>query len=137
MVRAPIGTAQRYSGQVEQIEDVAEVELVLEREAENVKARDRSARFEAPERYASPPHVLGHIWPWRKDPFARNLWLQVENVVEKTQTEMGHPDFVDIRKGKGELDGYRGVVLVYRVVFLTKIARRLRHSGQKACTADG
>jgi hypothetical protein len=84
----------------------------------------------AQERKTSLPHKDLRIDPRREGPFCQDLGMAIQDMMQDLQAEVGHPDLVAVRKGKGHLQASLRGVLMDRVVLPSQIAGRLTHVGK-------
>ena len=49
------------------------------------------------------PHGLLHINPWSINPFSGDIWLLVQDVIEDSQTQVGLPEVINVRKSKRDM----------------------------------
>ncbi len=127
IVRAAIGRAQGDAGQVEAVERVGEELLVGQAKADDIEITQGMARLQAEERHRFLAHERFHVHPGRVRAFGQHVRLAVDDVVEQHQAQVGHAEFVGVRKGQGQAHGDRVPVFGHAVVLAPGVARRLLH----------
>ena len=87
-----LGAAQRYAGQIQRFEDVAEAHLVLQGDAQEVELAHRRAAFEREQGHVLRAHQRGHVHPRGKRALAEGVFARVDGVIEDLHAQMGHAD---------------------------------------------
>ena len=73
-----------------------------------------------------------HVAPGGKDPLAPDPFRLVHGAIEDAQSQVGHSNFVSVRKAHGKAHIYRCLILDDLVVFPAGVAGWLLDGGQDA-----
>ena len=123
---------QRDPCQIQHIQDPGKRHLIAHGKRHDVKVGDRVAGLQREKRHIRPAHLLLHVAPRGKYPFAPHAVHGVHHAVQDPHTQIGHTDLI----GVGEAERDAGIhvlpVLDDSVVFPAHIACRLLHTGQNA-----
>ena len=82
-------------------------------------------RFQRKKRNLLLPHYRVQIRPRRIDPLAPYIIPPVKHIIQYLDSQMGHANFIDVRKTHGKPDVHFRLILICRVYFIADVAGRL------------
>ena len=94
-------------------------------DSQKVHVLHRRLVFQGKQRYLLFLHNLMQIAPGGIDPFAADVVPLIKHVIQNLDAEMGHADFVDVRKAQGKTDCRSFWIFFHHIDFVADIAGRL------------
>ena len=116
---------ERDMAQIQDLKNIGITHLKLNGNAQEIKLSDRILGFQRKKRDVLIPHYLIKVMPRRIHPFAPYVFPAVEHVIQDLDSEMGHPDFIDVRKAHTEADVHLFFVFHHRVHLIPNVPGRL------------
>ena len=113
---------ERDPAQVKDLKDIRIAHLELDRNAQKIKLPHRILGFQGKEGDALLPHYFVQISPWGINPLTPDVIPAVEHIIQDLDAEMGHADFIYVRKTHSETDIYLLLVLHHGVYFTANVA---------------
>ena len=123
----PVLREQRNAAEVEHIQDITVAQFILQGKADEVKIRQRIARFERIQRDIMRAHLFFHIHPRRENTLTPNVRLFVKKAVEDLDAEVRHTDLINIGKTEREPHVHLLLVLDDSSEFTADIAAGFLH----------
>jgi len=132
--RLVVGTVRRPDGdpgEVQHVEHVRVAGLVLQRDAEHVEVCDRAVALQRAQGLAALAQELLHVHPRREDALREGIVAAVDDVVEDHESQIGHPQVVDVGVGQRDAERVLFPVLGHRVELAACVARGARDAAQE------
>jgi hypothetical protein len=146
---APLGGPQRYTTEVEQVEQVGVPELVGQRDREHVERPQRTMRLQRERRDAVLAQALLEVRPGCVRPLGQRPGALVEDLVEDLDPLVGLTDLVGVRVAQQPARAHRSPRLDHLVVLAADVLGRLadpveqrledlpvRRRRERACTGQ-
>ena len=122
--------AQRDARQAQHSQNIGVAKLVFQREADDVKIRQRVLAFEAVERDIQPFHLLFHVGPGHECALTPPVFVAVEDIVQNLFAQEGHADLVGIREAERHTDVDFGLIFIDAARLAAGVAARFLDQAQ-------
>ena len=132
IVPGAVLAVQRNAGQIEELQDVGIAHLILQRNAQHVKAADWRARLQRKQRHILLTHQVRHVHPRRKDALAKRVLPLIDDIIQDAGTQMGHAHLVHIRERKRIANRHAVRILEHGIHLAAHVPGRLLHPVQQS-----
>ena len=132
VVAAALAREERHASQFEHREHRRVAKLELKRESEHVERRCRRAALDREERQPLRAQRRFHVGPRHEEALARDVGPLVQRVVQQSETDIAHPDFVRVGECEAPLQRHAVEALVDGIQLAARVARRLLRAEDEA-----